>query len=353
MPDLEFRGVTRVHPDGSQALRGVGFTVPAGQLTTIVGPSGSGKSTLLRIAAGLEAATTGSVFLGGRDIATLPPQARDITLLFQAASLFPHLDVLGNIAFGLRQQGVDARQAGRQAQRMLELVGLQGAGRARCDELSGGQQQRVALARALALEPSTLLLDEPLSNLDDRLRRRMRDEIRDLQRHLGLTMAYVTHDQAEAMAVGDSLVVLHEGRLLQQGTPREVYERPASEFVGTFMGDAATFDLCADADGRLFIGPAALPLPAGHPPCAPGQRVRVMLRPEAWRISAVGERPGGLPGRIERCAYLGHAAEYVVGTQLGELLVLTRRGGARHAPGAPVSLSLEGNGVILLGAPPA
>jgi len=349
MHDVEFRAVSRRFDDGSHAVQGVSFTAPGGKLTSLLGPSGCGKSTLLRIAAGLEAPTEGSVWIGGVDVTGLPPEARGVSLLFQHYALFPHLDVLGNIGFGLRTSGAARAEVQARAQAMLELVGLQRLERRAVSELSGGQQQRVALARALAVEPSVVLLDEPLSNLDDRLRRSMREEIRALQQRLGLTVAYVTHDETEAMAVSDQVVVMNEGRVQQAGSPHEVYDHPCSEFVARFMGDAAIFELVPDAQGSLVLGTLRLPLTA--PPGTAG--ARVMVRPEAWRLLPVGAE--GLPGRVLRRAYLGHGAEYMIDTDLGELLVTTRHAEVLHQPGAPVSLALGPQGVSLLdtGRPPA
>jgi iron(III) transport system ATP-binding protein len=347
MLDVEFRAVSRRFADGSHAVRGVSFTAPGGKLTSLLGPSGCGKSTLLRIAAGLDAPTEGSVWIGGIDVTGQPPEARSVSLLFQDYALFPHLDVIGNVGYGLRMSGAAAAEAESRAQAMLDLVGLRGLERRIVSELSGGQQQRVALARALAVEPAVVLLDEPLSNLDDRLRRSMREEIRTLQQRLGLTVAYVTHDETEAMAVSDQVVVINEGRVQQVGSPHEVYEHPASEFVARFMGDAAIFELVPDAQGRLALG--VLPLPLAVPPGT--AQARVMVRPEAWRLHPVGGP--GLPGRVLRRAYLGHGAEYTIDTDLGELLVTTTHAEVLHQPGAPVSLGLGPHGVSVLGRPPA
>ncbi|RQP24635.1 ABC transporter ATP-binding protein [Piscinibacter terrae] len=345
MVDLEFCGVTKLFPDGTCAIRDISFTAPGGQLTTLLGPSGSGKSTLLRIAAGLEAATHGAVYLDGRDVSTLHGRDRDVSMLFQGDSLFPHLDVIGNVAFGLQHSGFARDEARERARRALDLVGLQGSASDSCAELSGGQQQRVALARALALEPSVVLLDEPLSNLDDRLRRQMRGEIRSLQRRLGLTVVYVTHDESEAMAVSDRVVIINEGHLLQVGTPREVYERPNSEFVATFIGDASIFDLTVAADGVPHLG--SLPVGRLAQAYPPGTRLRVVIRPEAWQILPVG-LVHGMAARVRRCSYLGHGAEYLLDTELGQLLASSRHVNALHQPGAPVNLTLGMHGISVL-----
>jgi iron(III) transport system ATP-binding protein len=344
MVEVEFQAVTKQWNDGSYAVRELSFVAPAGRLTTVLGPSGCGKSTLLRMAAGLEQPTAGRVLVDGRDISALSPDERSVSMLFQSGGLFPHLDVIGNVGFGLRVSGLPEHEVQRRARGLLGLVGLAGMERRSTNELSGGEQQRVALARALALEPSVVLLDEPLSNLDVGLRHQLRDEIRSLQQRLGVTMAYVTHDEAEAMAVSDFIVVMNEGRLQQMGTPRDVYEHPNSEFVAAFMGDAAVFDVEAAADGSVRLGPFELQLRRKRP----DGPLRVMVRPEAWRILAAGA--DGLPGRIERCAYLGHGVEYLIDTDLGALLVSTDNADALHQPGAPVTLMLGQRGVSVFDA---
>ena len=351
MAELVFQGVTKRFADGTCAVRDFSLTLPRGRLTTLLGPSGSGKSTLLRMAAGLDRPTSGRIFIGGRDVTDQDAEDRNVCLLFQNDALFPHLDVLGNVCFGLTASGLDEHSARQRATAVLEMVGLGGFGQRPVGELSGGQQHRVALARSLVLQPQVVLLDEPLSNLDARLRRQMRDEIRALQQRLQLTMAYVTHDEREAMALSDHLAVMNEGRLLQMGTPRAVYEQPNCEFVAAFMGDASIIDVSLDEDGRIVAGGPGmadawrLNLPLEIP--AGARWLRLMVRPEAWRLLPVGSGPG-LPGRILRCAYLGRCSEYAVETDIGELFVSTHHAEALHQPGAPVTLSLERRGVTVL-----
>jgi iron(III) transport system ATP-binding protein len=346
MPELALHHVSKQFENGVDGVRDASFTAPAARLSTLVGPSGSGKSTLLRIAAGLVPAGTGEVWLGGR-AATPETLRRQVTLVAQSGTLFPHLDVLGNVSFGLRSTGVGRASARSRAEAALELMGLVGFGARPWQQLSGGEQQRVQLARALVLEPSVVLLDEPLSNLDVRLRRQLRDEIRALQQRLGLTVVCVTHDETEAMGISDRIVVMNEGRVLQQGSPREVYDQPGCAFVAAFMGDAALFDVTADAAGELHLGPLAVPQLAGAH--RPGARLTLMVRPQAWAIRAVGTGPG-LAGTVRRCAYLGHGTECAVDTELGELLVTDRHATARHEPGAPVVLGLRAHGVTVIGA---
>jgi iron(III) transport system ATP-binding protein len=219
---IEFDRVTKRYGDVA-AVRDLTFTLDAGTLTTLLGPSGCGKTTTLRLIAGLELPTSGVIRIGGRDVSSVPASDRDVSMVFQSYALFPHMSVLENVRYGLDVAGVAKADAVARARDTLAAVGLQGFDARLPAEVSGGQQQRVALARALVLEPSVLLFDEPLSNLDARLRRRMREEIRELQQRLRLTVVYVTHDQSEAMAVSDRIVVMNHGTIAQAGTPRELY----------------------------------------------------------------------------------------------------------------------------------
>ena len=254
MSGIEFVGVTKRYggADAPLVIRGVDFSVPKGTLTTILGPSGCGKTTLLRMVAGLDSPTSGRILIDGRDVTDQGPAERNVCMVFQSYALFPHLSVIGNVGYGLSVSGVSRDETRRRARAALASVGLEGYDARMPGELSGGQQQRVAVARALVLEPSVMLFDEPLSNLDARLRRSMRQEIRDLQQRLGLTVAYVTHDQSEALAVSDQVIVMNTGVIAQSGSPRELYERPASAFVAGFMGEAMLFDGVAQADGCLL-----------------------------------------------------------------------------------------------------
>ena len=341
---LELRGLTRRHRGAVRAaVDGFNLGVHAGEFVSLLGPSGCGKSTVLRIIAGLETPDAGQVSIDGVDLGAQLPSARPVSVVFQNYALFPHLSALDNVAFGPRAAGrpaAAAREAARAALALVEMDGLRDRAPA---ELSGGQQQRVALARALVLEPSVLLFDEPLANLDEGLRRQVREQIRALQRRLGLTALYVTHDHADAMAVSDRVVVMNEGRIAQIGTPRELYEQPVSTFVAGFMGEGRVFDALAGADGVLRIGALELPTPQTG---LAGQ-VRVMVRPQAWRIERA--RAQGLPARVLRCAYLGRCVEYTLASELGEVFAISARSQSRHEPGAPVSLSLApGAGVVIL-----
>jgi iron(III) transport system ATP-binding protein len=347
MYGIEFQNVSKrygLSGDAPLVVDHISFAVPRGTLTTILGPSGCGKTTTLRMIAGLESPSGGRILIDGQDVTTLGPAERNVSLVFQSYALFPHMNVLSNVSYGLRMSGLPTAEARSRARAMLETVGLAGLDERMPSELSGGQQQRVALARALALEPAVLLFDEPLSNLDARLRRSMREEIRALQQRLKLTVAYVTHDQSEALAVSDQIIVMNKGVIAQQGTPAELYEAPSSEFVAGFMGEAMLFDGECDGRGRTRLGPLALP---GGEGLAPG-KVKVAVRPEAWAIGPASG--GGLAGRLLKRTYLGSIMEYTFATALGEIFVVSPEVREPLALGAPVSLGLTGHGVSVVSA---
>jgi ABC-type Fe3+/spermidine/putrescine transport system ATPase subunit len=266
-------------------LRGVSFRVPAGRFLTLLGPSGCGKTTLLKLLGGYLAPSAGSVFLRGRDVTALPPEGRNLGMVFQNYALFPHLSARRNVAFGLEVRGVPRALRDRRVEAMLDLVGLTAAERDRKPAaLSGGQQQRVALGRALAFGPDLLLLDEPLANLDRHLREQMRAEVRRLQRETGVAAVMVTHDQEEALAVSDLLGVLAAGRLLQVGPPAELYHRPRTPFVARFLGDA-----------NLLPGPSL-----------GGAGVLVLVRPEGCVVGPEADRcPWSREGRVTEVTFLG------------------------------------------------
>jgi iron(III) transport system ATP-binding protein len=343
---IEFRQVSKRYGSGAAAawaVRDISFEVPRGTLTTILGPSGCGKTTTLRMIAGLEVPSGGTILVDGRDVTTLGPAQRDVSMMFQSYALFPHMDVLDNVAYGLRMSGATRDAARQRAGETLRAVGLVGLESRLPSELSGGQQQRVALARALVLEPAVLLFDEPLSNLDARLRREMRDEIRSLQQRLQLTVAYVTHDQAEALAVSDQIIVMDRGAIVQQGTPQQLYETPASVFVAGFMGEAMLFPATADDSGAVVLGPLRF---RPRTPVAPGA-VKVAVRPEAWRVGPPGH---GLPGRLAKLSYLGSSYEYTFETELGPVFVVSPEVGRVLSLGSDAGLQLGDHGVAVVAA---
>ena len=342
---IELIDVTKAYGPGGEsvAVRAVSLAVPAGTLTTLLGPSGCGKTTILRMIAGLEVPTGGVIRIGGRDVTPLPPSERNVSLVFQSYALFPHMRVVDNVAYGLIVSGVPKAAAHERADATLASVGLTGLSQRWPAELSGGQQQRVAVARALILEPTVLLFDEPLSNLDARLRRQMREEIRALQQRLRLTVVYVTHDQSEALAVSDRIIVMNQGVIAQSGSPRELYERPASRFIAGFIGDANLLEGELAADGRLSLCP--LVAPAARRDLAAGP-VTVAVRPEAWRIGDAA--PGALAGRVVKAAYLGGHCEYTVATAQGEQFVISPDVLTLRAPGSDVGLTLGETGIAII-----
>ncbi len=342
-----FDGVTKSFGQVT-AVEEISFTIEAGSLVTLLGPSGCGKTTTLRMIAGLEMPTGGRIQIGEQDVSLLPATDRDVSMVFQSYALFPHMTVAENIAYGLSMSRLPKAELKERAEEGLRLVGLEGYGKRLPSELSGGQQQRVAVARALVLEPAVLLFDEPLSNLDAKLRRRVRQDIRELQQKLKLTVAYVTHDQEEALAVSDRIIVMKNARIAQEGTPRELYEQPADDFVADFIGDAnlvaGEIEAVDDGLALVRIGGLSHRLPARG--LAPGP-VRVAIRPEAIRLS--GETGGeALAGTVRKATYLGSHMEYMVETGLGEVFAIDHRVDAPIDPGEEVAVTLGDQGVTLV-----
>jgi len=334
------------------AVRDVSLDVRPGELLTLLGPSGCGKTTTLRMIAGFQEPDAGRVWIGGQDVTRLMANERSIGFVFQSYALFPHLPVFENVAYGLRVQRQADSEIARRVGEVLELVGLSGYDRQMPHQLSGGEQQRVALARAIVIRPRVLLFDEPLSNLDARLRIQMRGEIQRLQKALGITAVYVTHDQEEAMAISDRIAVMHQGVIVQDGSAEDLYHRPVSEFVAQFIGRTNLLRgrvAAAGADGieieapgfRLVVAQPGLRITAGA-------AVTLVLRPESIVLSAGGS---GLGGTIVSRTFLGEKVEYHVRIG-GETLQVTSYGaaGARiHAPGDAVTLEVPATGVWLLG----
>ncbi len=342
---VEFRNVTKKYGSVT-AVDDVSFVIEPGTLVTLLGPSGCGKTTTLRLIAGLEMASGGSISIGGRDVTRLSAADRDVSMVFQSYALFPHMNVLENVAYGPTVQGLPKAQAHAMAADKLALVGLTGLEKRSPSELSGGQQQRVAVARALVLEPQVLLFDEPLSNLDAKLRRRVREEIRELQLKLNLTVAYVTHDQEEALAVSDRIIVMSNARIAQRGTPRELYDEPANLFVADFIGDAniVEAELVAEQGARASVrlGPLLLDLPRRD---AVKGAIKLAIRPDAAVLSAE-PIAGGLEGRIAKAAYLGKQREYTVATAVGDLFVVERGRAEERALGSPAWLGFGEDGIV-------
>jgi ABC-type Fe3+/spermidine/putrescine transport system ATPase subunit len=295
------------------ALRDVSLALEAGEFLTLLGPSGCGKTTLLRIMAGFVHPTAGRILLDGRDVTDTPPHRRPINTVFQRPALFPHLDVGDNVAFSLRLSRVPKHEIARRVTEALTLVRLEGFERRRSHELSGGQMQRVALARVLVARPKVLLLDEPLSALDLAIRLEMEAELRRVHREIGATFVYVTHDQREALALSDRIVVLKQGRIEQVGKPEEIYRQPASPFAARFVGDANTLpvEIVATSGRQMTIGIGSSQVVVDH-----GDRIEcrdawLVLRPEVIRVSdSMPTNGGGLPGVVHDFAYRGAGYAY-------------------------------------------
>ena len=345
---VEFRNVVKRYGD-TVAVSGISFTVDAGKLVTLLGPSGCGKTTTLRMIAGLELASEGRILIAGRDVTNLSATERDVSMVFQSYALFPHMSVLENVCYGLRRSGLGKDEAAKRAREGLETVGLKGYDERQPSELSGGQQQRVAVARALVLKPSVLLFDEPLSNLDARLRRQMREEIRELQLRLGLTVVYVTHDQQEAMAVSDRIIVMNAGRIEQDGAPRDLYERPATPFLARFMGESnparGTVRRLDAERVSATLGDIELVVPNVGAPDGPAT---FAIRPEAITVESAPGPAGALKGTVAKSSYVGTHMEYTIDTAAGALFATCPRVERPLAPGAAVALVLAPRGVIVV-----
>jgi len=313
------------------------FTVNAGELITLLGPSGCGKTTTLRMIAGFELPTKGRILIGSEDITMLPPNLRDTATVFQSYGLFPHLTVGENVSYGLKLRKINKIDIEKKVREFLDLVGLGDLYDRPPGQLSGGQQQRVALARSLIVEPSVLLLDEPLSNLDALLREQMRVEIRRIQKSLGTTAVYVTHDRVEAMTLSDRVIVMRDGDIMQIGTPQEIYEDPESKFVAGFVGKVAFFP-AELVEKRPYLGTeyaGIYPNPEGSWICRVGNKTFqidryakdvgeeheavIMARPESLRLTEPGK--GAIEGKVKMNVYLGHSVETFVETRDGEVLI--------------------------------
>jgi iron(III) transport system ATP-binding protein len=338
------------------AVAGVSVAIGAGELFVLIGPSGCGKTTLLRAVAGFVSASAGSIHFGDEEVTREPAHRRNAGMVFQSFALWPHMTVAENVAFGLRERRTPRAEIGPRVEEALASTHMTGYGPRPVDQLSGGEQQRVALARALVVRPRCLLLDEPLSNLDARLRRSMREEIRSLCKSFGLTTIYVTHDQKEALGIADRLAVMRAGRVLQVGTPGEVYRRPRSRAVATFVGESnlvAGRVTAADAGGTRVDSAVGALLAAPDPDFAPrpGDQVWISIRPECLRAvaAAAGAAPNRLRGRAGGGTYLGEMAErkLMVGETALTMYELNPTA-APPAPGAELAVEVAPEDVVLL-----
>ncbi len=345
MTSVEIKGISKSYQPGVPVLKPIDLKIEAGELFFLLGPSGCGKSTLLRILAGLVEPDAGSITFNGREITTLPPEKRRAAMVFQNYALWPHLTVFENVAFGLRVEGADRARIRREVESALELVQLADCMNRRIPSLSGGQQQRVALARALAVNPALLLLDEPLSNLDARLRDTMRHEIRRICKERRLTALYVTHDRQEALSMADRLAVMQQGEIRQIGRPEEVYNHPECRFVAGFLGDANFLEgeITPAGKFRSHFGEFALENPSG---CTPGQRITAAIRPERIRFVDT-PRPGSFRARLISRTFLGESCEWKLDAD-GLELTVTESAAPVRVPGESFELEFQSGHLVAL-----
>jgi spermidine/putrescine transport system ATP-binding protein len=352
LPAIQLQHVVKHFPASSgdvQAVERVTLDIAEGEFFSLLGPSGCGKTTTLRMVAGFEEPTSGRILLHGRDVVGVPPYRRDVNMVFQQYALFPHMDVFENVAFGLRRKKVAKDEIRRRVTDMLDLVELAGRETRRPRQLSGGQQQRVALARALVNRPRALLLDEPLGALDLKLRKAMQLELKRIQREVGITFVYVTHDQEEALTMSDRLVVMNAGRIEQLGTPRAMYERPATRFVANFLG---TSNIVTGRAGALHggelalsgLGPGERVLVHEAEGVHDGEDVEVAVRPEKTVLSPAAEPPpeghSALRGTVSDVVYLGTSTSYRVVTAAGAEMGVYQQN-ATAGPDAEVAAGQE------------
>ncbi|WP_424972745.1 ABC transporter ATP-binding protein [Dinoroseobacter sp. S76] len=342
---VRFEGVSKVFGKDVTAVDSIDLHVDAGKLVTLLGPSGCGKTTTLRMIAGLEMATSGRILIGDRDVTRLPATDRDVSMVFQSYALFPHMSVLENVKYGLTFSGFGKEEARERALKGLDLVGLTGFDGRLPSELSGGQQQRVAVARALVLEPQVLLFDEPLSNLDAKLRRQVREDIRAIQQDLGLTVVYVTHDQEEALAVSDEIVVMRNAGIAQIGTPRQLYDAPNDRFVADFIGEANLLECqITSLEGDMAvieIDGFAHRLPSRG--LTPGAAT-LAVRPSRILIGA----ETGIAATVAKATYVGVRMEYTLTGAFGQVFAVQDDVDDPLTPGTEVRMSFATRGPVLL-----
>ncbi len=345
---VRFENVSKIYGKDVVAVDNVSLSIEAGTLVTLLGPSGCGKTTTLRMIAGLEMCSAGKVFIGGNDVSNLPATDRDVSMVFQSYALFPHMTVLENVSYGLKFSGFNKKDTHERALAGLDLVGLSEFGKRLPSELSGGQQQRVAVARALVLEPQVLLFDEPLSNLDAKLRRQVREEIREIQINLGLTVVYVTHDQEEALAVSDRIIVMNKAVVAQDGTPRELYDEPVDRFVADFIGEANILSCKVKSVkndiATVQVGDYSAELLSR----GIGQGDALLaIRPNRVMITDQNS-DNSFNAKIERLTYVGNHLEFTLATDFGEIFATSDDVDSDLEIGAQVGVTFSKKGPVLL-----
>jgi putative spermidine/putrescine transport system ATP-binding protein len=338
---------------GNTVVKNVTLSLAKGEFVSFLGPSGCGKTTILRMVAGFEHPTSGRIHIEGKDITDLSPNQRKVGMVFQAYALFPNMNVAGNIGFGLKVAGVGREQTASRVEEMLKLIGLSGFSKRYPFELSGGQQQRVALARALAPRPRMLLLDEPLSALDAKIRVSLRQQIREIQRELGITTIFVTHDQEEALSISDRIVVMNAGNVEQVGRPFEIYNRPATRFVATFVGQLNTLNATvADAGKKtVSIDGQIVAIPSLPSTMKTGEPIALTMRPEAVSLANGVSRDIVLDGKVTDVSFLGSVIRLKVdlGKNSVDLDTFNDQRTPPPAHGAPIKVGIASSDILILG----
>ncbi|WP_027359855.1 spermidine/putrescine ABC transporter ATP-binding protein PotA [Desulforegula conservatrix] len=327
-PVVSLKNITKTYDNTEMVLHDISLDIYPGEFLTLLGPSGCGKTTILRLIAGLESCESGDIYINGKRVNGIPANKRDVNTVFQSYALFPHMSVFQNIAFGLELKKIPKNEINEKVQAILELVKLDGLENRNIQQLSGGQQQRVAMARAIVNKPLILLLDEPMSALDYKLRRTMQIELKHLHRKLGITFIFVTHDQEEALTMSDRVLVMNQGKIEQSGTPKEIYENPANMFVAKFVGEINVFDgrvigtkgdrMAVTAEDMTFDCPNTKSF-------TPNQKIKMLLRPEDIKVSRASIKPATpfWRGRVEELIYKGTTVDLVVNLESGHKINIT------------------------------
>ena len=345
--EVKFENITKKFNE-TVAVDNVSCVFKAGTLTTLLGPSGCGKTTSLRLIAGLERASSGKIFIDNEDVTLLPATDRDVSMVFQSYALFPHMSVIENVSYGLKMAKVKKNEYIEKSIETLKLVNLEGYENRMPSELSGGQQQRVAVARAIVLEPKVLLFDEPLSNLDAKLRRQVREDIRNIQQRLGVTTIYVTHDQEESLAISDNVIVMNKSIIAQEGKPIDLYDNPNTKFVANFIGDANIIKAEAtsknDTLHTLKIGEVIVEVNSTK---RINKTTSIALRPEKININK-NKKENNLIGKIISASFVGNSYQYTISTNVGKIYVISHDTINNFELNSEVFLSFEKNDIKIL-----